>query len=444
MVPLVVFQLYNSARTRVVLEHWQVPQLIPLLKWEFALGCLMPAAILLALCLLPPTGWTLLCGALIFLVTHAFYELVEETIHREVERANKVHGTEHFRRKKPGRLVSVNEELGQIAERDHEPGIWRILIWPGKEPFRPGLSRTRSVVLAVMLGSLVLALSASADAFLYEELHSTQKKQSQQERQDDQASEQASAEPSGEVIAASSAESAIDAGNDDCQFQPGDGAPRWAKADLYALYFGGRDLEATDPPGTDIGGCVGLAITPPGLEDRFVYVIGRDDGELRSVAVTSTEYGPAIFLAPAAQKVLELIEEGVMPVGGYPNEDVLRGDVAPILTPDGTVMLVRAEKHLPEDERYAAPYVELEPTAASAWVGAMREEETWLWPLAPRSIDGVPLYDLARDAAGHHIADTVTFHPETGAAERGPYSYEHPQPQIGLPELRDLASRALR
>ena len=438
MVPLALFQLYNSARTRVVLEHWQVPELVPLLRWEFALGCLLPSAIFLVLCVLSPTSLTLVCVAVTILLTHAGYELVEETIYKGVGRAKKVHGTEHFRKRKLGRIVSVDEELEEISKREHGPGIWQILIWPGKDPIRPGLSRTRSVVLTIMLGSLVLALSASADVFLYEKLHTTQEEQHDHTANKDHEADQGSVHSSGAANSGSSEGERVEAGQDDCRFQPGDGAPAWAKADLYALYFGGLEAEVTKPPGTDIGGCVGLAIVPPGLKNEFVYAIGRNvDGELRSVALVSTKYGPAIFLAPAAQQVLELLEKGVMPIGGYPTEDVLRGDIAPILTPDGTVVLARAEKHLPGNERYATPYVKLEPTAAAAWVGVMREEGMWLWPLGPRSVDGLQVFDLSRDAAGHDIAASVTFDPESGVAKRDIYTYELPQPQISLPDLRE-------
>ena len=157
------------------------------------------------------------------------------------------------------------------------------------------------------------------------------------------------------------------------------------------------------------------------------------------VAVDSIEFGPAIFLAPAAQRVIALIAQGQMPVGGYPKVNAGNGDMAPILTTEGTVVLIRSSKHPPKKSNFATPYVELPPTVASAWVGAMHEFETWLWPHAPVSNGSVQSFALEGWSDEQEIKLVVDYKSGSRLARRGPYTYDLPEAQLSQVELEQRA-----
>lgn len=228
-----------------------------------------------------------------------------------------------------------------------------------------------------------------------------------------------------------------------CAVLSGHGAPGWAKADLNALYLGGIALDATAPPGFRAGGCSDGTVTPPRGHGEFAYSVGTSpDGAILSVAVDSLRFGPAISLAPAAQQVLALIEAGQMPIGGYPRVEAGGGDLVPVLTPRGTMVLVRASTHLPGKTRFATPYVKLGPSVAAAWAGAMNELDSWLWPVGPRTADGIGIFDLRRDSQAGKREFEIIFHRQSGVADRGPYAYRWPQPQLSQAELEERAAEA--
>jgi hypothetical protein len=219
-------------------------------------------------------------------------------------------------------------------------------------------------------------------------------------------------------------------------------APGWAQADLGELYYGGLGARATKAPGFGIGGCPGRAHVPSALEGTFVYAFGRNRArEVRSLVVDSLEFGPEIFIAPAARRVLAMIEAGLEPLGGEPRLPVAGGDAVTVTSRRGTFALVRSEEHLPGEPEVAAPYVELPPTVATAWLGAMGEERGWLWPLAPRREGDEEVYGLAKKSGGRPAYE-VAYDPSTGDARRDQYDYSLPETPLGYQELKAWAATA--
>jgi hypothetical protein len=422
-----------NARTRVRLRHWRVEGLARKLYAELAIGCAVPIAIVLAAVYLPPTWETLLAIGIVFGLAHSFYEPLEETIRSMVTKAGLRQGTSRFAERKLFRVVDIKDPVSEIAKREHGPGLQRFLAFWLKPSWRPLLSRTRTVILYIMLGSCCAACGAALDVGVHAPPahHAKSHKGSSAQKPDDQpvagtAVVQEEAGDDTTVVASESWEAA-------CRHLPGYGAPAWARADLNALYLGGIRLNATKPPGT-AGGCTGKAVVKE--DGAFVYTIGKNlQGETLSIALDSLEFGPAIFLAPAAQRVIALIEHGWSPLGGLPTMPVAGGDVAAILTEQGTIALVRSETHLPNRPDVATPYTELPPAAASAWSGAMHELNRWLWPLPPQTSNGVEVFPLALDAGGKERVFSIVYDPGSGAAQRDQYRYQLPAHQLDQGEL---------
>jgi hypothetical protein len=228
-----------------------------------------------------------------------------------------------------------------------------------------------------------------------------------------------------------------------CPSLPELGAPNWAKKELNSLYLGQPTLHANPPPGTE-GGCTASATVPAWSHGSFVYTVGRiGKNELRSVAVDS-HFGPAIFLVPAARRVLSLIEETEGPVGGLPAIIAGNGDVTSITTEEGSYALVRAEEHQPGRPDVASPYVELPPLVTTAWVSAMREQHSWLWPQLPRGNKQIETFSLTLDPSGGEPRASIVYEPETHTAMRNSIPYRLPTSELNEAELKHFAGLAGR
>lgn len=171
--------------------------------------------------------------------------------------------------------------------------------------------------------------------------------------------------------------------------------------------------ERTGPaPGRREGECTKEfheQITPLGT---FVWAWGQnsEDGEVMSIAVDSKVYGPAVFLAPAAQQVRRLIAHfGI--VGGIRRYEAGTGDFYPVRTPAGTFLLIRREK--------SEEYELLPPEAAQKWAQAIKPAHGFLWPVALRK-GGWGLYtDAIPSEMWSYVpaASWSTEEPELGEAE---------------------------
>lgn len=435
---ILIFHVINT-RTRLKLGHWKCGRLRRFLAFEVALGWAMPLAVLSMVLMLPPTWFVLLLIGLAFLITEVLYELVEEEIRRIVDEEGFQQGTSRFGRRQPFKIVGSNRTIQEISSTIERPGPQKFLGFWVKPSWWPGLSRTRTVIVYAMLLSAFVGVTAAADVGLQKAVvrpHSAHPIRVNHGNTEPR--------PPASGNGGGSAEASPVPANvpRPCPHQPSFEAPAWARDDLDALYYGTERLKATPPPGDEVGGCTGRAIVPTAQHGMFVYTLGRNAfGELRSVAVDSLEFGPAIFLAPAAQRVLTLLERGVAPLGGYPILQVAGGDAVAVTSERGTFALVRGSKHLPGSE-LATPYAELPPTAATAWVGAMKELGAWLWPQPPRVEGGMRQYSLVIDRTADDAVKIVVYDPSDGSARRDEYSYRLPESQIGEYELRHLARTA--
>ena len=213
------------------------------------------------------------------------------------------------------------------------------------------------------------------------------------------------------------------------------GVPSWARQAIEGLYRGSQSL------GPQTSGCpatVQEKITPHGL---FVWAVGEGaDGRLQSVAVSSQHLGEGIFISPAAEPVLELIETiGV--VGGpqpFPRYPAGAGDYYIVNSERGSYLLMREEAGTSET---AVPYVELAPSAATALIAADREMGVWLWP-SITSGPGRVVYRLRASADGA-VRAKIVYDPISGTAERKPYPvYYRDQAQLSGAELQGFAPPA--
>ncbi|HEV7400817.1 MAG TPA: hypothetical protein VGN84_11185 [Solirubrobacterales bacterium] len=438
---LLAFHVVNT-RTRVRLGHWRVERLRPKLYREIFFGWAVPIGIALAALLLPASPEVLLGIGVAFAVSWTFYEPLQEKIRKIVAAEGLEQGTDLYKTRRPfKKILDVEDDIGQIAEGDHGPGPQKLLGALSKPPWRPGLSRTRTVIVVAMAIGFAVAWIAAGQAALREALKpppaiTKHRKGGSRKTRDDSAG----GGGKGRADEPETTEFAND--EETCRFPPARGAPAWARDKLNALYYGGEALNANPPPG-NIGGCTEKAVVVGTPHGDFVYTIGHNRiGEVRSVAVTSHEFGPAIFLAPAAKNVIDLIRHKIVPLGGYPTKKVVEGDTTAVTTPQGTFALVRNATHLPGMPNFAAPYVELPPTVASAWFGAMRERNAWLWPQPPSANDLGREFTLTADSGGLEVEYTVKYDPSGGAAQRDRYRYDLPEPQLEQGEFERYATTA--
>jgi hypothetical protein len=155
---------------------------------------------------------------------------------------------------------------------------------------------------------------------------------------------------------------------------PGQDAPSWAARDLERLYLGANGV------GTAVGGCPSKTVVlGSGAAEQTAFVLGRDvTGAVRSVAVTSSRFGPALFLGGAASYVLKLLHSGSHPVGGTTRLSVATGDLYLVYTPAGTSTLIRPQLVSPSGT--AERYTLLPPPVTTAWIAAMKKSHRFLWP----------------------------------------------------------------
>jgi hypothetical protein len=360
---LAAFQLNNSLRTRRRLQHWKIEGLKRLLGGELLFGAFVPGVIAVIGLRLPVSWESLVAIFLLYGIAYHYYELIEEEIRTRIATTDKIQGTEDFgyrRPVKPWLDVTVDE----IAKKKSAPGVWRALSWVRKPSWQETLSRTRTLIVYVMMVCCIFAAGASAKLGF----HLPRLSQKSPGGAQGGGKEGGGTEGDDDENAAGGESEANSDDSDACRRDPGAGAPSWAREELRALYFGGVHLNATKPPGTDAGGCPGSVKVLGTGREELVYTVARNPlGEIRSVACVSRPFKGAIFLAPSAQIVLGLINEGVTPIGGYPKVDVAGGDMVAVLTRTGTMVLVRSEKHLPDEPLQAAPYVELPVPVAAAW-----------------------------------------------------------------------------
>ena len=152
---------------------------------------------------------------------------------------------------------------------------------------------------------------------------------------------------------------------------PGVGAPRWAARQLYDAYVG------PGGPGTAEAGC---PIRPVRVDDDYVFQVGKSEtGDVKGVAVASRKWGRAIFIAPAAGPVLDLIVRGEL-VGGTGRRDRGDGDFYLLYTGDGTRALVRSRKTALGRPSDTQRYLVLPPVVAEWWAERMKQRDRWLWP----------------------------------------------------------------
>jgi hypothetical protein len=446
LVAAAIFSFHlTNVRTRIELRHWATKSLQQILLVELLIGCGLQLAVLALVVFFSPTWLVLALIAAIFLVGGFVYELTEEEIRKIVdENPDLQQGTSRFARRRPLAWAGIDRSIGEMAEGIRRLGPQRLLGFWVKPPWSPSLSRTRTVILYAMLLSAFVAFTAAANVGLQQ---LTKEKEKEKEKSVEGGSGTASSESpiggseisDGGTTPVAKVKSEAEEG---CLHLPSFGAPAWARNHLNALYYGTMRLKATPAPGYEEGGCTGLAVVPASEHGTFVYTIGRNElGEVRSVAVDSFRFEPAIFLAPAAQRVLALLKAGVAPLGGYPLLEVAGGDAVPITTERGTFVLVRSAKTLPGSD-LAMPYVVLPPTAAAAWITAMKELGIWLWPLRPQIGAGKRQYPLVIDRTSTDAVAVVTYGVDDGSAEWNGYDYFLPEHQIDEGELKQLAETA--
>jgi len=164
--------------------------------------------------------------------------------------------------------------------------------------------------------------------------------------------------------------------SDHCSALPGADTPALAET-FRRLYLGEPALEnVTPPPGAKSGGCTGPT-TVYGDDLAFVTGMG-EDGTMKSLGLISKIYGVAMFLAPAARRVREMIKR-YRDLGGWPRTLAGHGDYYGIKTPFGTGILMRSAPVLDNGSGRTQGYVWLPPAAASLWIQATRLHGSWLW-----------------------------------------------------------------
>jgi hypothetical protein len=199
---------------------------------------------------------------------------------------------------------------------------------------------------------------------------------------------------------------------DECPWEPGAGAPEYAREPMKKLYLGPRLSSVDPPPGAGEGGCTGLTTTYPG----FAFTEGRDEGgTLKSVAVVSKSYGPAIFIAPAAKPVRALINR-YKNIGGWLRTPAGHGDYYGVKSPYGTCILMRPAPVRDDGSGRTQGYAVLLPAAASLWMDAMRKHGSWLWAIPRDTVHGKLRIKLVSNLQTNKLVDTIFVNLATGEA----------------------------
>lgn len=153
---------------------------------------------------------------------------------------------------------------------------------------------------------------------------------------------------------------------------PGDGAPEWARATLWTLYFG---------PGVGAGAVVAGCPIPTrvaeGPADSVAYQLGLDrSGRVMSVALARPSRDGVLVLGRVAEFTAERLAEGAV-LFASARIDAGAGDLQLIYEGQLTTAFVRVEK---VSRGRAVTYCTLPPPASTAWIMAVAFHGSWLWP----------------------------------------------------------------
>jgi hypothetical protein len=155
-----------------------------------------------------------------------------------------------------------------------------------------------------------------------------------------------------------------------------------------------------------------LTVSFPG----FAYAEGKDEaGTLKSIAIVSERYGPAIFLAPAAKRVLQMIER-YRDVGGWPRTRAGHGDYYGVETPYGTSIMMRPAPIWDDGSGRTRGYVVLLPAAATLWMDAVRRFGSWLWALPGGTVHGKQRITFVANLQTNRIVGTIFVNRTSGEA----------------------------
>jgi hypothetical protein len=218
----------------------------------------------------------------------------------------------------------------------------------------------------------------------------------------------------------------------ECEADPVDSAPRDYEIQIEELYTG-ESTVATEtgtkaplpertglPPGRKEGGCTQKyqeTVTPANGTSVWAWGQNPDTGQVLSIAVDSSELGPALFLAPATEPVHALIER-FGAVGGIRRLEAGTGDLYPVVTRIGTFILIRREKGSEADPR---PSSTLVPVGAQAWMKLMQRTGRFYWPEVEH-VKGQLTYRFYTDAMPSVLA----------------YSFPVREPAESEPELSEV------
>jgi hypothetical protein len=208
------------------------------------------------------------------------------------------------------------------------------------------------------------------------------------------------------------------------QTRPAVGVPRAQAEELEALWF------STGSVGTRIAGC------PTSIHVRrsptVLWIEGIDPAthEIRSLGIAGQSHA-ALLLGDAAKIGIEMLNRGEL-LGASQRLAAGQGDLYVLYTRRGAAVLLRRTVGTNEVEQ---PYVLLPPSAASAWLGAVKESAGWLWPSIERHRAGILTYRLAPVDSSSRVV-TVLYNSATGEAIRGAFIYPAAPPhELNVEEL---------
>jgi len=161
--------------------------------------------------------------------------------------------------------------------------------------------------------------------------------------------------------------------------QPANNAPKWARANLDALWLGKHGLGAT------LAGCPGPTEVIHRDGRTVAYEAGYENNELASIAIMEKGKRAALLIRDggAVTEVVQLLDQGT-PVVTSSRFNVGNGDAILLsrVQVHGTTMLVRPVKHPTGQPGISEPYLYLTVSEFAAWFELTRTFKTWLWPRA--------------------------------------------------------------
>lgn len=401
-----VFQTINSLWWRVRLDHWNCPKLRRFLRGEAVIGAGGMFALAVIAHLAGSDGAALTAMTFVLAPIWLWYRRIQEEIFRIIEEEQEL---EHSRAAitPRGRRWSSQTEGGKGPIRAF---VAKLLHWH----LMKHVSRTRTHIATAIASLLILTSTCSAGLMASPTTYHERVKgfgadaitTFMRAATPPAASSGILSHDAAPPLAPSHDKRLLQAWDLDCRWRPGahpdDGdVIEDERRLLDALYLGGPGVDPAkvdDPPGA-AGGCTGPVHVSKEGRTRFVYVIGRDkDEKILSVAVVSRQFGPAMFIAPAAKPVLDLIAI-YHDIGGMRRIDAGSGQIYGVPTPFGTALLVRPTVVQAGPSRLAVPYVALVPGAVSAWFKIMDDLRIWLWPIAAGSEGAASRINLVSNLA---------------------------------------------